>query len=240
MKRQHGILILALVVAVCGCQSSHKKDKATQQNVVKQEADSVSDKEAEPKGQPSGPGQEAPTQAGTEQDFQPFNVYIDKGTRDNHYVPSGFMGDVECVTFNDAWQDNCQQGSSCIKIIYDIDCSRQNRQWVGVYWLDPPNNWGDTDGGYDLTGASKLVFWARGEVGGEQIMEVTVGGIGNDYPDSDIAVIGPIILGQEWKKYTIDLRGKDLSSISGGFSWSTSVEVNPIDCTFYLDNIRFE
>jgi hypothetical protein len=172
--------------------------------------------------------------------FKPFAVFTNKGSRDNHFVPSGFMPDGQCVEFSDTWQENCHSEKTCIKVVYDIPCSREGQKWAGVYWLNPANNWGTRKGGYNLTGAAKLTFWARGEKGGEQIQEFTVGGIAGDYPDSDTAVIGPVILGSEWREYTIDLRGKDLSYISGGFSWTSSEEVNPEDCTFYLDDIKFE
>ena len=34
----------------------------------------------------------------------------------------------------------------------------------------PEQNWGDyPDAGYDLTGATGISFWAKGEIGGEQI-----------------------------------------------------------------------
>ena len=85
-----------------------------------------------------------------------------------------------------------------------------------------------------------MIFWARGEQGVEQIQEFTVGGIMGNYPDSDTAMIGPVILTSEWREYTIDLRGKNLSYISGGFAWTTSENVNPTTCIFYLDEIRFE
>ena len=55
-----------------------------------------------------------------------------------------------------------------------------------------------------------------------------------------MAVIGPVILTPEWKEYSIDLRGKDLSYISGGLAWSTNIEVNPQSCVFYLDDIVYE
>ena len=182
-----------------------------------------------------------PTAAKAEaEEFQPFYVYINKGSRENHYVPSGFMPDGDCVTFIDTWQEGCHSEKTCIKIVYDIACSRAGQKWAGVYWLNPANNWGKRKGGYNLTGATKLTFWAKGEKGGEQIEEFTIGGIADDYPDSDKAMIGPVILGAEWRQYAIDLRGKDLSYISGGFSWSSNEEVNPEDCTFYLDDIRFE
>ena len=78
------------------------------------------------------------------------------------------------------------------------------------------------------------------EAGGERIEEFKLGGISGDFPDTDIAGIGPVILTPEWKEYTIDLGGKDLSYINGGFCWSTNLDVNPQGCTFYLDDIVYE
>ena len=172
--------------------------------------------------------------------FQPFYIYTEKGSRQNHYIPSGFMPNGKCLSLDDAWTQNCHTGKSCIKMQYDVDCSRKDQRWAGIYWLNPANNWGQRKGGFNLTGAQKLTFWARGQEGKEQIQEFTVGGITGNYPDSDIAVMGPALLSADWRQYTIDLRGKDLSSISGGFAWSTNEEVNPQSCTFYLDEIRFE
>jgi hypothetical protein len=172
--------------------------------------------------------------------FKPFYIYVNKGSRQNHYVPSGFMPNGRCISFADMWRQDCHEGETCIKVIYDVECSRKDQKWAGVYWLSPANNWGSRKGGFNLTGATKLTFWAKGENGGEQIQEFTVGGITGDYPDTDTAVIGPVILGSQWRQYTIDLRGKDLTYISGGFAWTTSEDVNPEDCTFYLDDIRFE
>jgi hypothetical protein len=172
--------------------------------------------------------------------FTPFFVYKDKGFRQNHYVPSGFMPNGKCINFNDAWGKGCKSGNTCIKTVYDVRCSREDQRWAGVYWLNPPNNWGKRKGGFNLVGAKKLTFWAKGQHGGEQIQEFTIGGITGDYPDSDTAVIGPVILTDQWREYSIDLRGKDLSYISGGFAWTTSEEVNPGNCTFYLDDVKFE
>ncbi|MFA5088058.1 MAG: hypothetical protein WC552_03385 [Candidatus Omnitrophota bacterium] len=176
----------------------------------------------------------------SEEPFKMFYVYTDKGSRGNHFNPSGFMPDGQCVKFDDKWRENCQAGKTCIRIIYDIECSEENQSWSGIYWLNPPNNWGTRKGGYNLVGAKKLTFWAKGEKGGEHIGEFKVGGIAGDFPDSDMAIIGPVILTNEWREYSIDLRGKDLSYISGGFSWATSVEANSEGCTFYLDEIKYE
>ncbi|MFZ5801437.1 MAG: hypothetical protein ACOY3D_08730 [Candidatus Omnitrophota bacterium] len=171
--------------------------------------------------------------------FKPFDVYTDKASPHNHYIPSGWMGDVSDITFNDIWTDSPHSGSTCIKIVYSNRASNGAR-WAGLYWQSPANNWGSRKGGFDLTGATKLTFWARGENGGERIEEFKLGGITGDYPDSDSAGIGPVILTKDWKQYTIDLRGKDLSYISGGFCWATNLDVNPDGATFYLDDIVYE
>lgn len=212
--------VVVLFVAVAGCgtrETSEKKMPAQTKAAV------VTDEKA---------GQAAST-------FKPFYVYENKGSRQNHYTPSGFMPSGKCVEFNDVWTEGCRSGT-CVKIVYDVTCSRADQKWAGVYWLNPPNNWGSRKGGFNLIGAEKLTFWAKGAQGGEQIQEFTIGGILGNFPDTDTAVLGPVILSSEWKQYTIDLRGKDLSYISGGFAWTTSEDVNPESCVFYLDDIRFE
>ena len=175
------------------------------------------------------------------QAFERFVVYQDKPSR-NHYAPSGYMPTGECVQMDDAWTLNCKEGRSCIKAMYDTSCSAKSMGWAGVYWLDPANNWGDHKGGFDLRGAQRLVFWARGENGGEVISGFKMGGAGMDkqFPDSDTAGIGPVTLSKDWQEYAIDLRGKDLSHIIGGFAWIANVGSNPGPCTFFLDDIHFE
>ncbi len=174
--------------------------------------------------------------------FTPFIVYRDKGSRENRFTPSGYMPTGECVALDDGWQFDPQEGKTSTRVVYDVSCSKAGRKWAGIYWQNPADNWGNRKGGYNLTGATRLVFWAKGEIGGERIEEFRVGGLGmgQTYPDTDTTSIGPVILSSEWKQYVIDLRGKDLSYISGGFAWVANVESNPHHCMFYLDNIYFE
>ena len=228
------VLVLLLAVSLAACDSAQSPKMPT---VVANKAQAETEKVVE-QVQPAKPVKE--TVKAEEPDFKPFYIYSDKGSRSNHYVPSGFMPDGKCISFNDRWQEECQNGKTCIKIVYDIECSKENQEWAGIYWLNPANNWGRRKGGYNLTGATKLTFWAKGELGGEQIQEFTIGGVEGDYPDSDKIVIGPVILSDKWKQYTVDLQGRDLSYISGGFAWSTEVAVNYENCVFYLDDIRFE
>ncbi len=184
-------------------------------------------------------GTPKPDESVEAKEFEEFVVYRDKRYVKNHYIPSGWMGDAGDIKFNDNSKDNPQSGYTCIEIGYTAKFS-QNAGWAGVYWQNPANNWGMIKGGYDLTGAKKLTFWARGKEGGEVISEFKMGGITGEYSDSDSASIGPIELTDSWKQYTIDLEGMDLSYISGGFCWVISKIYNDEGCTFYLDEIRYE
>ncbi len=172
--------------------------------------------------------------------FEQFYIYKDKGSI-NHFVASGFMPDGRCVAINDAWVDNCGGSRSCIQNQFDRDCTATSTGWAGIFWLQPANNWGDAKGGYNLTGAKKLVFWARGEKGGE-VVTFKMGGVGmgHQYPDSDSASSGPIPLTKDWKEYSIDLTGKDLSHIIGGFAWVGTAKENQSNIIFYLREISYQ
>jgi len=168
-----------------------------------------------------------------------FAVYTDKNTRGNHYIPSGFMGDYGDIKINDQSMDNPYSGTTCLQFIYSAKKS-QGQGWAGMYWQNPANNWGSKKGGFDLTGMTKLTFWARGAKGGEILQKIMVGGIKGVYPDTASVEFGPIELTNTWKEYTINLAGKDLSYINGGFAWVTNADLNSDGATFYIDDIKFE
>lgn len=172
-------------------------------------------------------------------DFKRFNVYTDKGATSNHYVPSGWMGDFQGLYISEGWPMNTHTGPSCIKISYKRKGELTNK-WVGVYWQAPENNWGNKDGGFDLTGAKKLVFWIRGEKGTEVIDNILVGGIKGDKGDSCSVSVGPIDLTQEWQMIEIKLDNQNLSHIIGGFGFSINLASNPENFIFYLDDIYYE
>ncbi|MFZ2602960.1 MAG: hypothetical protein WAX79_03025 [Candidatus Omnitrophota bacterium] len=176
---------------------------------------------------------------GRKQQGMPFYIYADRSTSKNHFIPSGWMGDYGDIKYDGASKEDPYLGDSCIKIIYNGKAA-QGARWAGIFWQQPANNWGTVDAGFDLSKAEKLTFWARGDKGGERIEEFKVGGIMGEFSDSDSAVIGPVVLNKEWAQYTIDLKGKDMSYIIGGFCWATNIDVNPEGATFYLDEIKYE
>ncbi len=173
--------------------------------------------------------------------FEKFYVYKDKPSILNHFAASGFMPDGRCVEINDAWIENCQDNRSCVQVKFNRDCAAISVGWAGVYWLAPANNWGELKGGFNLTGAHKLIFWARGEQGGE-VVQFKMGGagVGHPYPDTDTSSTGSIVLTKDWKEYSIDLTGKNLSHIIGGFAWVATASENQSNIMFYLANIYYQ
>lgn len=170
----------------------------------------------------------------------PFYVYQDRGSRLNHFIPSGWMGAWSALKLDEGSKDNPKSGPTCIKWTYTPGEDKQGAGWAGCFWQHPANNWGNKPGGFDLTGRTKFTFWARGEKGGETINEFKVGGITGEFQDTDSVSIGPITLTKKWEQYTIDLEGKDLTKIVGAFAWAASQEANQDGMVFYLDEMKFE
>jgi outer membrane protein OmpA-like peptidoglycan-associated protein len=186
----------------------------------------------------SSPSASAVSAASAAPAFKVFPVYTEKGTRHSHYAPSGYMGDSD-LTMSGAYTPTPHGNGPCLRVIYK---GSGIKGWAGIYWQDPANNWGDVPGkaGYDLRGAKRLTFWARGEKGGERVHEFRIGGIVGRYPDSDVATLGNIHLTREWKQYTISLEKKDLRHIIAGFGFFVNRAENSGGATFYLDDIVFE
>jgi len=177
-----------------------------------------------------------------------FPVYTDAGAQSNHYVPSGWMGDGEVpgrMSLTECWSSNPHSGTTSIRIAY----TQVITGWAGIYWTYPAENWGDRPGGYDLTGAKRLTFWARSDTPNAQI-GFLIGGIGYPngtsctmpqylYPDSVCPKIEQTVtLSPTWTQYTIDLPSnppRDLGRVVGGFGWVATQAV-----TFYLDDIVYE
>ena len=172
----------------------------------------------------------------------PFVVYDDDQGDQDHFVPSGWMGDQAAIKLDRDCTVNPHSGKNCICISYTPELSKNNR-WSGVYWQFPLNNWGKYPGYKMKTGAKALNFWARGENGGEK-SEFKVGGIfDSKFPFHDS--FGPkstdvVTLSKEWKRYSISLKGENLSNIIGGFCWVTNTYDNPSSCRIYIDDVKIE
>lgn len=148
-----------------------------------------------------------------------FFVYLDDYCGGNHYIPSGWMGDMD-IDFNGNHTADVYSDVSSIEIDYRAVEGGENG-WAGIYWQYPENNWGDRGAGYDLTGATTLRFAARGKLGGEKV-EFKMGGINRNpfhnpsfpHQDScDLLSTGLVTLTDTWREYTIDLAGREYFSV---------------------------
>jgi hypothetical protein len=150
------------------------------------------------------------------------------------YEPSGWMGDGELGTeYIGITRESADVGGEK-KPVRRIEYKQAGvKGWAGIRWQYPPNNWGDKPG-RDLRGASEVSFKAHGSQGGE-IVEFIVGGItGDSLPELKMAVA----LEKNWKTYVINLRGRDLGNVAGGFGWVASSGENKLPLVFYVAELE--
>jgi hypothetical protein len=177
--------------------------------------------------------------------LMPLVVYADAADPRNHFIPSGFFGDIADLTLATADTTNPHGGGTAIRIDYR---PRGSQGFAGIFWQCPANNWGDAAGaGFDLTRARQLQFWARALSAGSKA-EFKVGGIGRGvpgapFPDSfDSTPTSPVMvdLGTDWRLFAIDVAGRNLTRVIGGFMFVTSGAQNPGGVTVFLDDIVWQ
>ena len=161
----------------------------------------------------------------------PYPVYRDGAT--GPWYVSGYMGNTGAMKVDDKCAEKPHSGETCMKIEYSA-----NDNWAGIFWQSPAGDWGDKPGGVNLSKASTLVFWARGEKGGEKV-SFFMGGIGKDKPFHDTAnrKLENVVLKKSWTRYRITLDGEDLSQIKTGFGFNFGGQGKPF--AFYLDDIEY-
>src|SRR5207244_4159457 len=138
-------------------------------------------------------GKEAPSAIFAATPEEVFWVYQDAESDQNHFKPSGYMGDIGDVKVKEAWEVNPHSGNTCIRVIYEAkgepphNCAYNPPcKYAGVYWLEPANNWGREDRwknrGFNLSAYKRLTFWARAD--SDCKIEFKVGGVSGKYGDS--------------------------------------------------------
>ncbi len=161
----------------------------------------------------------------------PFYIYKDGD--DIPYIPTGYMGNYKSISVDLNNTEHVYSGKSSIKISYKADDN-----WYGVGFVDPPNDWGEKLGGYEINGAKEFSFWAKASKK-NVIATIGFGLIGKDKPYPDTAKKSiEIKLNTKWKKYTIKVKKLDLSCIRSGLVIFSQSYGTPQD--IYLDDVVFE
>jgi hypothetical protein len=164
----------------------------------------------------------------------PFAIYSEEGDKET-FSPTGRMGNKNDLQFDLGWDIDPHSGTTCIYVRY-----ASSEDWVTVAWQNPGHNWGEVAGGFDLTKAKRLTFWAKGETGRENVefmvgMEQAQTAVSRD---TLRATTGIIRLKKEWKKYDIPLEELDRSRLITGFLFRIEGQGKPV--VFCLDDIQFE
>jgi len=185
-------------------------------------------------------------------------VYRDGGSADNHgqwtfyLIDPTIPPDRVARTINRVLvptlvsRPGPRDGATCAR--FDIQLQGEF-QWVGIAVTGPAYRFGrpgvsfERDGAFDLTGARRLVFWARGERGDEYIqIKAAVFG---DVPNGDSARLPAattwLPLTKAWSRYALDVSTMNLTRVVSLFAFVVDRAHNPGGTlTFYLGDIYFE
>lgn len=164
----------------------------------------------------------------------PLVIYDEADRERPPFVPTGWMGDVKQIALSQNCTTQPHAGRTCLRAEF-----KAAGGWGGVVWQHPDGNWGDKPGGWNLSGAKRLTFWARGERGEEEV-SFQFGLLGDDkrYRDSGKGELPKAQLTTDWQRFTIDLSDRDLSRIITGFAWVVAGQGQPV--VFYLDDVSYE
>jgi hypothetical protein len=169
---------------------------------------------------------------------------------DSGFVPSGWTGDGarkdpkgEAYVRLQVERDAPHSPPTCWKLDYRPGPDG----WAAIAWQFPENNWGDRPG-RDLRsgGFHQVSFWARAlpdSSGAFPRIQVKAGG-GTDPKKRNQASFSAessfLPLGKDWKQYTLDISGKDLSRVMSAFTVAVrALDVGKQGATVFLDDIEY-
>lgn len=158
-------------------------------------------------------------------------------------VPVAIPGDFQLTLWGDAEQTQVDEQATHGARPEDPDgssvrvSSRPGESaWGALYWQT--RKAAGVRSPVKIEGATKLVFWARGELGGEQVQFKLAGEAASELLQPGDTTALP----QEWSRFELPVGERDLSQVTGlfGVRWIQAGAVNPEGITFYLDDIHYE
>ncbi len=149
------------------------------------------------------------------------------------YRPTGKMGDLAAIEIEAADTPNPATGSEGVRI--RLRPGNGTLGWAGVVFQYPDHNWGEKRG-RDLTGATRITFWARADQ--TMVVELRVGATRSGaFHDSIAPIDRRVTLNEQWQQFAIALATAppqgpttprpDLSSILGILSVTVNFTANP-------------
>ena len=164
-----------------------------------------------------------------------FYVFKNYGSVTNHFLGINKLGDHDSIYTREDLNNVSPAGGSSLEVVYNP--RGYETHYASTISLIVSDD--ESKDMYDLNGAKRLFFYARGKNGGE-IVEFDIGSISIDSAQLGTASSGPIVLDNAWQEYSIDLEGLNLSRTKVGFSISLNRYDNSDGAVLYLDEIRYE
>jgi hypothetical protein len=167
---------------------------------------------------------------------------------DAGFVPSGWMGEYTALKIENSTV-RPHFGPYSQMLSYQPKSSGEG--WAAVAWQFPQNNWGERPGkNLSANHYRSVTVWARGVPDSKTHMlpKIQFKAGGNTNPDktkypyqASFEVVGDFIsLTDDWKQYSLDLSGQDLSQVISALTVVIKAQdVGPSGATFYLEDIEY-
>ncbi len=164
------------------------------------------------------------------------------------FIPAGFMGDRQGLRLNVAFIVNPHSAPTCTMVGYSPTQGATD-SWAAVAWQHGGMNFGEKPGkNWSGLGLRRVSVWARGikDNSSQSFPKVQFKAGGATAPDkpnqASFEVSGDFVtLTGDWKQYTLDLTGSDLSRVISAFVVVIRAQdVGPKGATFYLDDIEYQ
>lgn len=173
-------------------------------------------------------------------------VYKDANAAENHGVWGNIMparaAETNSVRFKTSIAPGYGGKGTAVQVTFDLN---KPPNWVGLVVPVQQDYWGEWEArGLDLSKAKKLIFYAKGEKGDEQIQVKAAIASDKQYGDSAlIPVTSPwLTLEKDWKRYEISIEdGSQLKRVITPFALIANKSYNQGGLiTFYVDDIYYE
>lgn len=163
----------------------------------------------------------------------------------DHFSPDGFFGDGEKIGFLDLVKECPDRVPGARGDCYTITYKPDVKNYAGIFWQHPHNNWGTWRGYTIAPGATKIVFRARSAKGGETVKfgAGQQGKVTEQFPHQDsFKIEKPMGLTDRWTEYQVDLEEPNYNGdtgLIGGFMFSMAGAEDGATTVLYLDDIRW-
>jgi hypothetical protein len=255
ISSSHGLVCILVAALLCGsavfvCRNRAAAEPSGDRSAACTSADDQVWTAAVPdRRQPAPPVRQLSGEASIDAAFEFLKAQMDRYHRSTivysgdgfgTFYPGGRIGDADDIEVAAPGKPGDQTGHVLVRIDYRPRHSN-GLGWAGIYFLYPDGNWGQL-AGRNLIGATRLAFWACADRA--MRAEFYVGGVRDPrlpHVDSLQKVsTGTVSVTPEWQRYEIDLEGRDLSSVIGGFGVSMGRGQDGEPRSLFLSDIAFD